>query len=140
MAVNKTFSDYLERALLDHVLGRTTYTPPASVWVGLSLDDVQDDGTTGVSEPSGGSYARVELVNTIATWSNAAGTPSIKQNLNAINFPTPTADWGAVKSFFLADAASGGNILMQCSLDTTLSITTGVIPVFRKKNLTVELQ
>ena len=47
-------SNYLEDALLDHVLGGGDYTRPATVYIGLwtaTLDDASDGDTAG--EPSG---------------------------------------------------------------------------------------
>lgn len=59
-----SFSDYLEKKLLDHVLGGVAYTPPATVYVGLATEAITDATTgTTVAEPTGGAYARVAVTN-----------------------------------------------------------------------------
>jgi len=45
-------SDYLEGKVLDHLLGRTTYTAPATVYVALYTSAPTDSG--GGTEVSGG--------------------------------------------------------------------------------------
>jgi hypothetical protein len=42
-----------------------------------------------------------------------------------IAFPTPTASWGTVQSLFVADAASGGNVLAMADLTTPLAVSSG---------------
>ncbi len=103
-------SDYLENALLDHVLGGGDYTRPATVYVGLwtaALDDTSDGSTAG--EVSGGSYARVAVTNNATNWPAAAS--GAKSNGTAITFPQATADWGTVTYFAILDAATAGNVL-----------------------------
>ena len=38
-------SDYLENKVLDHVLGTTSYTMPATVYIGLSTASFIDDNS-----------------------------------------------------------------------------------------------
>ena len=101
-------STYLANKLLDHQVGKTTFTMP-TVRVGLSRTTPTAAGTN-VTEPSFGGYARVTTSG--ATW-NAAASGSIT-NAQAITFPTATADWVAGANLTHAvfyDAASGGNFL-----------------------------
>ena len=56
-------SDFLELKILDHVTGRTAYTKPSAVYLGLSTGDFTDTGS-GSSEISGNGYARVCLLYT----------------------------------------------------------------------------
>ena len=101
-------STYLANKLLDHQVGKTSFTMP-TVRVGLSSTTPTAAGTN-VTEPSSGSYARVTTSG--ATW-NAAASGSIT-NATAITFPTATADWVAGANLTHAvfyDAASGGNFL-----------------------------
>jgi len=48
-------SDYLENKVLDHVLRNTSYTPPATVYLGLFTANPTDAG--GGTEVSGNAYA-----------------------------------------------------------------------------------
>lgn len=53
---------YLENALLNHAVNKSAYTPPTTVYVGLSTADPGDDGT-GLAEPAGNGYARQAITN-----------------------------------------------------------------------------
>jgi hypothetical protein len=117
-------SDYLENALLDHVLGGGDFTRPATVYVGLwtaSLDDASDGDTAG--EVSGGSYARVAVTNNATNWPAAAS--GAKANGTAVTFPQATGDWGTVTHFAILDAATSGNILYWGALANSKTIETG---------------
>lgn len=122
MAGSKT--NYLEGKLLDGVLGGPAFTPPASVWIALSTA-VYAEGATGASmtEVSGGSYARVEVVNNDTNF--PAAVNGAKANAAAVQFPTATGSWGTVRAFYIVDAASGGNCLYGGDLTTTRSVISG---------------
>lgn len=114
------FSTFWDNEMLDHLFGKGNYTPPAHIYVGLSKADPTKDGS-GVSEPSDGSYARVETDP--ADWDTAAA--STIENINEITFPVPTGDWGTVTHGILYDAASGGNFLGYGELNEPKEILTG---------------
>lgn len=111
-------TDYLENKVLDHVLGKTSYTMP-SIWVGLFTAAPSDTG--GGTEATGGSYARKSTAG--ADWSVAAAGSS--SNANAITFVTATASWGTVTHFGIFDAASAGNLLRWAVLGTSKAIGNG---------------
>lgn len=113
-----SISDYLENELLDHVLKVGAYTVPTNIYVALSTTDPLDTGA-GISEPVGGSYARVQCNN----WSTAANRSSA--NSTAVNFPTATGSWGTLTHFALFDAISGGNMLAHGALGTPRTISSG---------------
>lgn len=117
-----SFSNYLELELLDHVYGcgNRNYTPPSSLYVGLSTTDPTDAGT-GITEPSGGGYARVQTGS--SDWTTAAS--GALSNANVITFPEASASWGTPPYFFLADAASGGNMLGHGAITTPQAIASG---------------
>lgn len=102
-----SLSDYLEGKLMDHILGNTAFTAPATVH--MALFTVSPSDTGGGTEVSGGSYARVAITNNTTNWPNFSA--GLKSSGTAINFPTPTADWGTVVAWGLFDAASAGNLL-----------------------------
>lgn len=117
-----SFADYLENKLLDHVFGATPYTAPATLYVGLSTTAINDNGS-GITEPSGGAYARVAVTNNTTNWPNASG--GAKSNGTTITFPPATAGWGTQIWAFVADAASGGNILGKGALANSRAVNSG---------------
>lgn len=115
-------STYLANKLLDHQLGKTSFTMP-TVYVGLSSTTPALNGT-GITEPSGGSYARVATSG--ATWNAAASGAT--SNAAAITFPTATADWasGANLTYgVLYDASTAGNVLAYGALTVAKNVLNG---------------
>jgi hypothetical protein len=125
---------YLERKLLDHSLGKTSYTMPA-VWVGLFTAAPSDAG--GGTEVSGGSYARKSTA--AADWSAAATVSGVSSssNANAVTFVTATASWGTATHFGLFDAATAGNLLRWAPLTTAKAVASGDTPSFAAGSLTI---
>jgi hypothetical protein len=106
------FSDYLENALVNHLLRATSLTAPSNVYVSLHTADPTDAGTG--TEVSGNDYARV-TVSTTGQWD--APSNGATANTNAITFPTPTpSGWGSVSHFAIWDAATTGNMLFHAAL------------------------
>jgi hypothetical protein len=128
-----SFADYLEDELLDHVFGKGSYTPP-TIYVALSTADPTDDAS-GLSEPSGGSYARLE---TAASDWNTSSSGTI-DNANSLEFTTATGSWGTISHFALYDASSGGNMLAHGSVTTPKSISSGETARFAAGELDVSL-
>ncbi len=114
-------TDLANNKVLDCFFGGAAITPPSTLYVGLSLTRSFRGGY--VSEPTGGSYARVAVPNNPAHFPAAsAGT---KSNAATIAFPAPSAAWGSILSVFVADAASGGNVLAMADLPAPASINSG---------------
>lgn len=117
-------AQYLQRKILDHVLGKTTFTAPATVYIALYT--VAPTNAGGGTEVTGGSYARVAVTNNTTNFPNASGgDPASKANGAAVTFPTPTADWGLVVAWAMMDASSGGNQLYNAALETPRNILNG---------------
>jgi hypothetical protein len=114
-----TFSAFWEAAILDHVYGKTSYTAPAHIYVALSTANPLADGS-GMAEPSGNAYARVST--SPSDWRSSTGTPKQISNLNAVNFPAATGDWGTVTYFALFDASTAGNYLASGALNASKHI------------------
>lgn len=124
-------SDYLEAKILDHVLGATTYTPPATVYAALFSVTPSDSG--GGTEATGGGYARVALTNNTTNWPNATGTsPTQKANGTVITFPLGTSggvSGGAnMVAWGLFDASSAGNLLIWGALTIAKPYLEGDTP------------
>lgn len=119
--VNFGASDYLEDALLDHVLNGVEFASPTNVWLGLATGSVADDGT--FPEPSGGGYTRVDVTTRFGI---AGGGPGLASNSSPIYFPEATAAWGiALGHFGIFDSESGGNFLAWGPLDSPIGVVSG---------------
>jgi len=114
-----SFSDYWENEILNHLFGKGNYTPP-TIYVGVSTADPGDSGA-GLTEPSGGGYARRQTMST--DWNAAAD--GLLDNANTITFNVATGDWGTVTHFALFDAATAGNMLVHGALAQAKVITNG---------------
>jgi hypothetical protein len=109
-------TNYLEDAILNHVLRNNALTSPAAVYAGLLTAAPGEAG--GGTEVSGGSYARQAVT---------FGAPSSNQCANsvAVEFPVASGAWGTVTHFAIYDAASGGNMLYYGSLGASKVIASG---------------
>jgi hypothetical protein len=123
-------SNYLEDALINATLRNTTYTSPATVYVGLYTTDPTDANTG--TEVSGGSYARQSV--TFAAPSNGLSASDAD-----VTFPQATGNWGTVGWIGILDAATSGNLLYHTALDSAKTIETGDIFKIESGNLTVQL-
>ncbi len=123
-------SNYLENGLLNAVLRATSYTSPATVYVGLYTSD-PGEGNTG-TECSGGSYARKS-----ATFN--APSNGVCTNSAAVEFDQATASWGTVGYVGLLDAITSGNLLFYTDLTTSKVIENGDIFKIAAGSLSVTL-
>jgi hypothetical protein len=123
-------SNYLENALINATLRNTSYTSPATVYVGLYTSD-PTDAKTG-TEVSGGSYARTSV--TFGAPSNGVTT-----NSGAVEFPQATGSWGTVGWIGILDASTNGNLLYHSPLDVSKTIASGDIFKIAAGSLSVTL-
>jgi hypothetical protein len=124
------FSNYLENALINGTLRATTYTAPATVYVGLFTSDPTDAGSG--TEVSGNSYARQSA--TFAAPSNGAASTNAD-----IQFPQATGNWGTVTHFAIFDALTTGNMMYHGALTASKNIETGDVFKIATGSLTVTL-
>lgn len=139
-------TDYLENKIVDWILRATTYTPPATLYVGL-LTAAPSDSSVG-TEVTGGSYARVAVVSATTAWNNtqgnttgaSTGTDGTAENAATITFPSPTANWGLCTHFAVYDAASAGNMLIWSALTVSKTINNGdAAPLFAIGALSLQI-
>ena len=119
---------YAANRMADKFFGRTDFTPPTTLYLGLSTTAVGVTGS-GVTEPTGG-YARVAITNNKTNFSTASNGQIT--NSTAITFTESTASWGTIGHWFISDAATGGNIYFRGTLSPTRtveSLTVLTIPV-----------
>lgn len=76
-------------------------------------------------EVAGGSYARVNVPPGDGNWSAPDNVAGLTDNIGAITFPAPTADWGLVVGFFTADAPTGGNKKIWGMLTAPRTVSNG---------------
>jgi hypothetical protein len=130
-------SNFLENELLDHVLGNTAYTQPATIYIGLFTNDstnaaVNLEAGTVTDEVSGGSYARETL-----TFSPAAGGSASTDA--TVTFTTATAPFGTITHIAILDAATAGNVLFWGAVTTSKTIDNGDTFQVSAGNLTISL-
>lgn len=151
------YTDIFENKLVDFLfrgqaLGITgasaaAGTGPATLYV--SLKTAADADATPGAEVSGGSYARVAVVSSLANWAGtqgagttaaSSGTSGTTSNNGVITFPAPTAAWGQVVGFGIHDAATGGNELVYAALGSPKTINNGdPAPTFPAGTLSVQV-
>lgn len=86
-------------------------------------------GTFTSLEPSGNNYNRVAVTANSTNFANATSAePCVTQNATAINFPTPSADWGYAVGIILADASTSGNIWDWGAMTAHLDCPSGSSP------------
>ena len=130
------FTDTIENAVLNHIFGRTTYTAPATFYIGLSTSDPGETGSL-AGEPSGNGYARVAVANNTTNFPAAAN--GSKSNGVQITFPEATGAWGTITHFFIADAATAGNVIAYGALEYPKSINSGDTFYFAVGDLAISL-
>lgn len=144
----QAMTDYLENKIIDWLFRGQSYSPPATIYVGLLTGACSD--SSGGTEVSGGSYARVGVSSSLANWagtqsasstSASSGTGGQTSNNAAISFPSPTANWGTITHFALYDASTSGNMLICKDLTASKTVNNGdAAPSFSAGALTVTFQ
>lgn len=133
-------SDWAENKLLDHLVGKLSWTMVSPIYIGLwtaTLSDTSTGSTAGEVSTSGTAYARQPTG--ASHWESASSGHT--QNASVITFPTATAAWGTVTYFALLDqlATGGGNILAWADLDASKNIQTGDTASFAAGDLDVTM-
>ena len=124
-------STFLANELLDHVLGNSAYSAPATVYLALFTVAPTDAG--GGTEVSGGSYARKSVTNNTTNFPNASN--GSKTLATEQEFPTATGGWGTVVAVGLFDAATNGNLLYWTTI-TSQVVNSGSVATFAAAALT----
>jgi hypothetical protein len=123
-------SNYTHQALLNSLFGKTsnfgTLSAVPTIYVGLSSTTPTMAGAN-VTEPSSGSYARVETAG--SDWDSATDAdPSVLDNVAAITFPEATGDWVSAADlthFVLYDGDSPTNFLGFGALTVAKPVISG---------------
>jgi hypothetical protein len=121
-------SDYAELKVLDHTLGTSAWSMPATVYLGLSVASMGDDASG--TELSGSGYAR-QSISFASASSGSASTDA------TVTFPTATGSWGSIGFWSLWDASSAGNLLMHGAFTTAKTVGDGDILRVNSGDLTI---
>lgn len=113
-------SNYLEEAVLNHVLRNTTLTSPTDIYVALFTASPTDAGTLS-AELAGDGYARQTATFGAPTQFEGSGRVA---NTAEILFPEATAAWPEATHFAVIDASTAGNVLYHEAL--TAPRTAGI--------------
>jgi hypothetical protein len=118
-------SDYIENAIINHILRNQAFTPPTTVYLALFTVVTGLEADLGVTgEVSGGSYARQTCALNAASGGSSANT-------SEVTFPTATVAWGTVTHWALVDHVSNTNwgtnvnVLMWGALDVSKVVGVG---------------
>jgi len=124
------FQVALTGAILDHIFGKATYTPPTTLYVGLSTTT----GGDSISEVTGAGYERMPMLT--ADWNSAdiAGN-AFTTNAVTITFPAATANWGTVKEAILCDALTDGECLGRADAAIDKAISSGDVVIILAEKL-----
>lgn len=108
-------SDYLENKVLDHVLGGSDYTRPATVYLAAFTVTPSDAG--GGTEATGGGYARKAITNNSTNFPAAASGSKANGATFALDaFSGSVSAGAAFVAWGLFDALTSGNLLYWGSL------------------------
>ena len=151
------FTDFAENKLIDwlfraQAIGITgasaaAGTGPTTLYVGLLTANATD--STGGTEVTGGSYARVAVTSNLTNWAGtqaaasttaSTGTSGTTSNNATITFPAPTANWGTITGVGIYDATTAGNLLIYSALTTSKTVNNGdAAPSFAAAALTFQI-
>lgn len=116
-----SWSDYAENKMLDHFLGKTSYTLVTPLYLALCTV-VPEDSKTGstITQASYTGYARKSIA---AADLNAAASGS-SSNANKLEFAACTSGSSTIVGWAICDASSAGNMICWSSCTSTVISTT----------------
>lgn len=131
-------SNYTENAVLNHVLGNTTYTPAGTLYLGLFTNDSTAAAAnlelgTLTDEVSGNAYARRAIAFDAASDGSTSNTSTV--TFDAAN----GGNWGTITHVAVMDAASAGNVLFWGAVTVAKQIDQGDTFQVSAGNLTISL-
>lgn len=134
-------SNYLENALLDHVLGGSTFSQPSTLYLALftntsgnAASNLESGTLTDEVTTSSSAYARESI-----TFGSASGGSA--SNSATVTFTAATANWGTITHVAVMDGstAGSGNVLFYGAVTTSKTIESGDTFQVSSGNLTISL-
>jgi hypothetical protein len=127
--------DYARNRLIDFLFRGQALSPPATMYAAL-FTTAPNHAIGSGTEVSGGSYARVAVVSSLANWagtqgsgsttvSSGSGSSAVTSNNGSITFPAPSVTWGTVTGWALFDASTGGNMWFFGALAVNKTVNAG---------------
>jgi hypothetical protein len=131
-------SDALEDLIRTHLMRTGTWAKSTARHFSLHTSD---PGDTGAGEVVGGSYARVQRDAADANWTAGTPTDGITDNVAAITYPSPSANWGLITHVGMWDSAAAGTFLASGALVVPKNVNGGdAAPSFAIGDLNVVVQ
>lgn len=135
------FSDAVEKKLLDHITGKTSYASPTvnGLYLALTTAAVLDTDTAGtITEANYTGYARKQVVP--ADMTAAAGTTAETHNSVQELFAAATAGTSNVIGWALCSSSSGaGDVVMYGTCPTTTISATQTPATINASQLSLTL-
>lgn len=126
-------TDYVKEQFIDWVVkGEDMPLSHGSVYVGLHTGDPTSTGEE--NEVTADSYERVEVL--VEDWNISGGS---FENINDIDFPEATENWGVIEYFSIWDGPSDTDNSLGYSALTPEEISDGERATFRDGDLTGEM-
>lgn len=120
-----------KRKIADSQFGAgATSHAPGTWYQGVSTTVPNEDGT-GFTEPVGGAYARVAVLNNATNFPAATtvGGSTTKGIGVKVTYPNPTGSWGPLQQYGWFETATGGTPSYFNALNTVVTPTAGNAPV-----------
>lgn len=133
-------SNYLETQILNHLFRGTPYTAPATIYVALctdTLDDTFENGSD-LPEPSAANgYVRKPIASTAAKWS-APTEDGIIKNVEEVKWDK--VQWeDTIRAVALCNAATGGKVLFWGDLSREKVVTQDDSISFAADSLSIQI-
>jgi len=115
------FSEYAIKKILDHAMGKASWTIPADVYVALFNGNPLAAGTE-LADPPATDYAREKMEDTdwnVAAFVSPTGTID---NATDTDFGIAGSAWGTVDYFALYDDPTAGNMIASGPLEVSRSV------------------
>jgi hypothetical protein len=129
-----SFTNYLEKKILNAIGGNDAPVASLSMWMGLFTAAPSD--ASGGTECTGGSYAR----KSTGAWATCTDSGGAIYNAATITYVTASNSWGGVITHFATlDDSATGNMIAWGTLTASRSIATNDVAAFAIGSLTVSL-
>lgn len=131
---NDQASDFLENALVNHILRNVTYTPATTCAVALFTTTPTDVANSGAEVHTSGGYAR-------QSGSFGPALTGSTGNINTLTFGPASLPWGVITAFAIFDniTSGSGNMLIWGPLNSTVTINASDSAQFASGTLQVSV-
>lgn len=124
-------TNYLEDALVDHVLRNTSMSSPSDVYLALFSSDPGESGDT-TDELSGSGYSRQSI-------SFDSPSDGATQNGSSISFTNNSGGTWNVEAIGIMDSDTGGEMLFYGTLDSSKTVADGDTITFDSGDIDITL-